>query len=290
MDTITHLLLGHTMGAAATAAGAPAAAYWGALVGNSLPDIDVPAGYAVRRGWAFHRKYTHTLPGVLLLSALATGILSRLFPDDPPLVIFAWTLAGCLFHVTLDCLNHWGARALWPFSNRVIGFPFLFIFDPYLVGIHGLATVAALLGAPVATPLAWAATGAYFIIRLLLRQLIRRRLPDGAVHTLIPAMGGLARWRYVSDSPEAVEWGTVTALPFRRVPSERLEKPHHPAVDASRSLSAVRQFLSRARLPYATVEQTDPGYTVTWTDLGSRLGGRSYQLRIRLDPDLTEIT
>lgn len=288
MDSLTHLLLGHTMGAAA-AGGAGTAAYWGALVGNSLPDIDVPAGYAVRKGWAFHRKYTHTAPGIVLLCAVAAAIISSFFPDDPPLLTFGWTLAGAVVHVLLDCLNVRGTRALWPFTNRVFGYAVLFIIDPYMLAIHGLATVAAPLGAVWAPAAAWAATAGYIALRLALRETVRSSLPEGAVHTVWPIMGGLNRWRYITDSPDALEWGTARALPFRHIASDRIEKPRHPAVEASRALPTVDGFLARARLPYATVEQAEHGYTVTWSDLTARLRGRTLQVRVRLDPYMQEL-
>lgn len=230
MDSLTHLLLGHTMGSAATGAGADAAAYWGALVGNSLPDIDVPIGYALRRGWAFHRKHSHTIPGILALSALAAGVISRIFPGAPPLATFGWTLLGATVHVALDCLNVWGARILWPFSNQQVGWALLFIIDPYILGIHGLAAIAAPTGARWAPATAWVATLLYIALRLALRTAARRALPEGARRTLFPLFGRINQWRYVAESADAIEMGTVTAIPARRTPAEQLPKERHPRI------------------------------------------------------------
>lgn len=224
MDTLTHLILGHTMGGAAAGAGAGAAAYWGALVGNSLPDIDVPIGYALRRGWAFHRKHTHTLPGILVLSALATGAISLAFPGAPALVTFGWTLLGAAVHVAFDCLNVWGARILWPYSDRRFGFAILFIIDPYILAMHGLAALAAPRGAPWAMASAWIATVVYIALRLALWMAARRALPSGARQTLVPLFGRLNRWRYVVETEDAIEKGIATAIPGRRIPTERIAK------------------------------------------------------------------
>lgn len=215
------------MGVAAASTGAGAAAYWGALVGNSLPDIDVPVGYALRKGWSFHRKYTHTAPGILVLSALATGVLSLIFPDSNPVVTLGWTLAGCLTHLFLDCLNVWGARPFWPVSHRRVGWGLLFILDPYLLLFHGLAAAGEANGLAGSVQLAWLLTGVYLALRAALRlrvmRLVRERLQaaaPGARFAVMPVLGGINRWAYVIETSAGRHRGHARAIPGHVEPAQ----------------------------------------------------------------------
>lgn len=267
MDSLTHLVMGHTLGLAAAGAAAPAgtgaaaAAYWGALVGNSLPDVDVPAGYLMGRGWAFHRKYTHTVPGVLLLSAAAAGAIALLVPGALFGGALAWALAGCGVHVLLDCHNRWGTRALWPFTDRRLGWGVLFILDPFILAVHMGAAVG---GTAAWGALAWAVTAAYIGLRWLVRLHAARRLGGAQV------MPYLAGWRYILETPEQVEFGRVGALRGRPYPEARLRKDRHPAVAASRAAPEVAAFLARAGYPVAQAEPAPGGWRVLWTDLYGR--------------------
>lgn len=179
LDSLTHLVMGHAMGAFATGA-TPAvqtAAYWGALVGNSLPDIDVPVGYLFGRGWAFHRKFTHTVPGILLLSLAAAALITFAIPDSAYLVTWTWTLTGSVIHVFLDCLNRRGVRPLWPFSSRLFAAGVLFIIDPVILGALALASLGAKAGwtGPDLLRLTYIVVWVYIFVRWALVLYLRRR-------------------------------------------------------------------------------------------------------------------
>lgn len=283
MDSLTHLAMGHTLGllaaAAAPAGPAAGAAYWGALVGSSLPDVDVPAGYLAGRGWAFHRKYTHTLPGVVALGAAAAGVVVGLHPGAPYPLTLAWTLAGCILHVLLDCHNRRGVQPLWPWSRRRLGWGVLFILDPLILALH-LAAAAG--GSAAWGALAWAGTAAYIGWRWLVRLRAARVLAPAVV---LPYLAG---WRYILETPDQVEVGRLGPLWARPYPLRRVRRDQGPAVEATRAVPAVQAFLARAAYPVAQVEPEGGGYRVVWTDLSDRRPGARVQ--VTLDQHLRPVS
>lgn len=263
------------------------AAYWGAFVGNSLPDIDVPVGTLLGRGWAFHRKFTHTLPGMLLLPALATAVITWAVPGSSPLITYAWTLAGVILHVFLDCLNTFGTRPFRPFSDQILGFGVLFILDPVILSVIGLGDVAQLAGWISARVLQWLFVGmaAYVGVRWVLLAWLRRRV-GGTDVVRFTVTAFLAGWRFFRERPGLLEYGSVDPLGFRVRVVESVQAATGPAVDASRQVPAVAQFLSRARYPFARLEQRDGLWRVEWQDLFLRMRGQRGGLEIFLDGNL----
>lgn len=286
LDSLTHLVMGHAMGTLASGA-TPAiqlGAYWGALVGNSLPDVDVPVGYLFGRGWAFHRKFTHTIPGLLGLSGLAAGLITAAIPGSSLGVNLLWTLAGAVVHLFLDCLNMFGVRPLRPFSDHHFGAGVLYILDPIiLVGL----SAGSLLHATGLLPLRY-----MHVLYLLtwvyvgLRWTVKRRLTaaldePGLVRSqVVPHLSG---WRYLKETSQALEYGSASALAGRLKPIRTIPHDHGPAVQASRAHPQVQAFLQRARYPYARAEQTESGYRVIWQDLYLHLRGWRAGVEVLLD-------
>ena len=279
--------MGHAMGmfAKGPTAATATAAYWGAFVGNSLPDIDVTVGHLLGMGWSLHRKFTHTIPGVLLLSALAAGVITWAIPGSDPLLTFGWTLLGAVVHVFMDCLNLFGTRPLWPFSNRVFGLGVVFLLDPVILATLGLGSVAQLAGWMPAGMLRWLymAIWVYLALRWLVLSRLRARLPGG---TFSPWFLG---WRFFRQAEGRLELGKAGPLGRRLIVLETVESARGPAVDASRQIPAVAAFLQRARFPVARLEQKAGRYRVTWEDVFMRLRGRRQGLEVWLDTEFRPI-
>jgi inner membrane protein len=87
------------------------------------------------------------LAGVLLL--WDRQVRRRRRPDAPPAIpreLLLVSLAGVLSHPLLDLLNTYGVRLLMPFSGRWFYGDTLFIIDPWLWMLLGVATVAGMVG------------------------------------------------------------------------------------------------------------------------------------------------
>lgn len=150
MDNLTHTLAGAVLARAGLGRRTPLAMPTLLLAAN-LPDLDVLAylrdplfALTFRRGW------THGVLAMAVLPlALAGGMAAwdrlvrrRRRPDGAPAPfreLLLLSFAGVLSHPLLDLLNTYGVRLLMPFSGRWFYGDTLFIVDPWLWGLLGLA-------------------------------------------------------------------------------------------------------------------------------------------------------
>lgn len=267
MDSLTHLLVGHAMGTAASSAAQPygSAVYWAVLIGNSLPDIDVPLSLALRRDIKLHRTITHTIPGATLLSLLTAVGLHLFMPAAPISLLFAFTFCGSLAHMLLDCLNLFGARLFWPFSARSIDLGILPIVDPYMLALLAIPTVGVRAGLLASRWLAYAfyLMGPYLLYRFVIaRKLYVRLWTEGPMRVrIIPWFTG---WRYLVQTESAIEFGRW--IKGRRRAMATYPRHLPPLVQATRKNPQVAAFLKSAEYPYALVQEDETGAAIIWGD------------------------
>lgn len=280
MDSLTHLMVGHAMGALASslvpAAGPPV--YWAALIGNSLPDLDVPISLLLRRGVKLHRTFTHTLPGVILLSAVTALVLQRALPGGSLALVFGWTLLGCLVHLAMDCLNLFGVKPFWPVLDRPVELGLLHITDPLLLFLLSAPSMGAFLPwfSPGVASVGFLAIWPYVGYRLrTARRLLRRLRAEGSLRArVVPWFSG---WRYIFETERAVEFGLWSR--GRRVALHTFPKQADPRIDATRSDPRVARFLQSAEYPVALLQDG----AVVWIDALRRLRADFRPLRIPVE-------
>ncbi len=283
MDSLTHLLVGHAMGAVASSAAHPygAVAYWAAVIGNSLPDIDVPVSLLLRRDTKLHRTVTHTVPAALILSALTAGGISLVVPGAPFLLAFGWTLMGYVVHLGMDCLNLFGPRPFWPLSRRSVALGILHILDPVLLLLLGLPALAVAAGrAPYALlGAALSLIVLYVLYRIgTARRLYRQLKAEGFRRfRVVPWFAG---WRYIFETDRAIEFGAWVR--GRRKAVHTYPKQDSPLVRATLSNPHVAAFLKQAEYPYALVQEEPDGYVVVWGDALRQLRADFRPLRVRV--------
>lgn len=287
MDSLTHLLVGHAMGAVASSLNptAGAAVYWAALIGNSLPDIDVPISYVVRRNFGMHRTITHTIPGVLALAGAAALGVRWFYPGVPLLLIFEWALLGNLAHLALDCLNLFGARPFWPFLGQSIDLGVLHIIDPMLLVILGLPTLAATLGVASKTVLAMSffLIWPYVAYRLTIaRRLFRRLQAEGSLKARV--VPWFTSWRFIFETATTIEFGYWRR--GRRTVLSTFHKSDSPLIRASLEDPQVVTFLRSAEYPYALVQADDAGSIVVWGDVLRQLRADFRPLRVHVGNEI----
>lgn len=287
MDSLTHLLVGHAMGAVASSLNpsAGAAVYWATLIGNSLPDIDVPISYVLRRNFGMHRTITHTIPGVLALaSATALGV-HWVYPGVPFMLIFEWALLGNLAHLALDCLNLFGARPFWPFLGQSVDIGVLHIIDPMLLVILGLPTLAAALGVaskPVLA-LSFFLIWPYVAYRLTIaRRLFRRLRAEGSLKARV--VPWFTSWRFIFETATTIEFGYWRR--GERTVLSTFHKVDSPLVRASLEDPQVVSFLRSAEYPYALVQADEAGPIVVWGDVLRQLRADFRPLRIHMGEEI----
>ena len=218
VDNITHSLLGASLAEVALPPDASAAQrrlfFTVGIVAANLPDADLlytritapPLGYLLH-----HRGHTHTLVGCAIL---ALGIwlimrwpaLRRIVDQSPARF---WSLVGfaLLSHIVADAWNSYGVHPFWPFDNHWYYGDLVFILEPWLWLILGLAAAAntrnrggrlVLYGALIVLPLALVrfrmiSVGALVALAALgagLVWLYRRREPGGRSTTALVLVAG----------------------------------------------------------------------------------------------------
>jgi inner membrane protein len=151
VDNITHAFVGAALAECALPARATRATrrvfMAAAVVAASAPDVDLaytwiteaPLGYLLH-----HRGHSHTPPGLLVLGLILIGVI-RLWPA-------AWRVASVVrarlavlvaaalaSHLLLDAANVYGTHLLYPFTSRWYYGDAVFIFEPWVWLLLGVA-------------------------------------------------------------------------------------------------------------------------------------------------------
>ena len=159
MDPVTHFLTGACIGRAGWNRKTAYATLVATLAAEA-PDIDVLWGLrGPVSGLAHHRGITHTLIAAPVMAAITTGIVwlwnrwRRRRRSGPALQTVRWgwvwltALAADLSHLLLDWTNNYGLRLFFPFDRHWYAGSLVFIVEPALLLMLGLALlIPALLG------------------------------------------------------------------------------------------------------------------------------------------------
>jgi inner membrane protein len=102
----------------------------GAMLGAMSPDLDVVVRlYKDEMVYLkSHRGFSHSLPALVVYSALITAGISFFFPAMAVLQVFGFTLLGALSHTLFDILNSYGAQLF----RKKIKANLLSLYDPFI--------------------------------------------------------------------------------------------------------------------------------------------------------------
>lgn len=149
MDSITHIVLGATIGELMGGRQLGKKAMLLGAVAQSLPDIDFVASFGLDTAHDVlaHRGFTHSILFVLLLTPLLARAAKRKWRDTP----FAtkdWILffgVQLFVHIFLDAFNAYGTGWFEPFSHYRVSFELLFVADPFYSVWLGISFLALLI-------------------------------------------------------------------------------------------------------------------------------------------------
>jgi inner membrane protein len=172
MENLSHALLGATLAKAGLERRTPYAIPI-LLVSSNIPDIEIFSGSLGLNYFDYHRAFTHSVFGILILSNLLSFALCLsiplLFRDSAKHLKFGsvWMVcfAGMASHLLLDFLNDYGIRPWLPFSSHRYYGDLLPIANPWLWLVLGAAVYVSTRPYKYKVPLAllFAAAAAMFV-------------------------------------------------------------------------------------------------------------------------------
>ncbi len=270
------------------------------VVGANLPDLDL----ATRLGGStmflkYHRGITHSFLGVTALAGILAVVVyslgRRVQPKKtgPPLD-GRWLFAACwtatASHLLLDFTNIYGIRPFLPFSGRWYAWDIMFVVDPLLWGLFilglGVPSILRLVSEEVGARRQDYRRGAIFSLSCLVllwgvRSLAHRRaLSLLDAHTYgqenpvrlgaFPSLANPFAWTGVVETDSAFHVLKVDVLGNNLDP--QTSRAYHkidssPPLEAALKTRTAAIFLPFARFPWAHVEETEDGFTVTLQDL-----------------------
>ena len=211
LDNLTHSLVGATLAELALPAGAPRAMrrtfFIAGVVGANLPDADLVYTWitpAPLGSLLHHRGHTHTVAGLALLglAMVAVCLLPSIRDTIRPVRGRFWTLIAVALasHLVLDSWNSYGVHPFWPLSSRWFYGDAVYILEPWIWMLLGVAAVLnttsrvgrAFLGAAIVGLVAFGtylrvipviATAALVAVALALGVVLVRRSPRARAAT-----------------------------------------------------------------------------------------------------------
>lgn len=318
MDNLTHGLAGLVIGAARpldappdpktglpTRSDTDRGVLWGTLLASEAPDIDVLfpflMGGGQAAGFKYHRGITHSLPGILLLSAAVTLLVRLFLPKARVAAVFAWSLTSMLIaHIFLDLLTSYGTRVLLPWSDERLAWDILMIVDPFVTVPMGIAAIYGRYR-PLLRRRTLMAAAAFVMLYIGARtwihqdlnsQIAREMASQGQLvrSGVLPGLIGLTGWNYIAEFEDRYVTGSVS-YPYRKSSQEEHRKIREDEVIRAASADRdVREFLKFASYPQFSYERTQDGYRLLVTDLRYRFGGRNaFGALVLLDNNLNVV-
>jgi len=326
MEPITHFLTGAVLARAGFNRKTALATATMTLAAEA-PDLDVFWGFkGPAYGFAHHRGFTHSFLGLILTSALVTGVMYVVWllrgrktniPDLPPrwgrLFLFAY-IAG-LSHILLDFTNNYGVRPFWPFWEKWYSWGVAFIVEPpiLLLLVGALVLPALSLRSKSAPPrgrvlaaLALSCIVALWLFRWHQASEIVRKLGHEKYNAEAPLrVSAYPYWTRVSRWWIATHWSAVietqtflvisdvspSTAQLNPVETAILQKPAEtPAIQVAKRSYLGRIYLDWAGYPLVTEERQGTDTVVHFQDLrfGYRqMPGRSFlAASVTLDSNL----
>lgn len=155
MDPLAHTLVGATLAQTRLRRGTGAMALAAGVLAANAPDVDAVTMFVSRDlSLGFRRGWTHGVLAMVVLPLVLTAallVLDRLWarwrrgrgPAAGAGPLLRLTAAGVWSHPLLDWLNTYGVRFLMPFDGTWFYGDALFIIDPWVWLLAGLAVVLA---------------------------------------------------------------------------------------------------------------------------------------------------
>jgi inner membrane protein len=275
LDPLTHGVIGLAI---STFSGTPVGVMnpitLGCSIGAMAPDIDVVMKFI----WddkvylKHHRGFSHTMPALLGLSGIITGVLYMMFPGSALMDIFLWTMIGALSHTMFDILNSYGARLI-PFVKRKFKLNLLMLYDPV---VTFLALV--LIFKSQKSLMVYGTSVTIFIVYLFARLLMRKRAEKAIIKNfahgykiisldVLPALMAFHKWNFVLSTNSHSIAGQVNILNKRIEIRKKLRREDKDLVKIFKGSNAGQYFTSLSPNYHVTKTSYEGGMILEGIDL-----------------------
>lgn len=199
MDPITHGLVGVLIGSKSAGGLALSnSALIASTIGAIAPDFDI-----IGQFWGDyvylkqHRVFSHSFPGLIILSLGVSAVLSIFFPESFT-ALFLWTFLGAMSHTAMDLFNSYGVSILWPLNKKKFTLNLLTVFDPLLFSLLVAAIIYPLWGSLF--------LALYIGIRFLFRHWAFNRVSKGLMNSsakifILPSFVSSFKWDFIAIVP-----------------------------------------------------------------------------------------
>lgn len=284
MDPVTHTLVGVTQGVMLSKnkkepISKGNAVLLASVLGNIAPDIDfvIRIIYGELTYLRYHRVFTHSIPGAVIISIGIMLILGYFFPKENRSKLFIVSFIGTSFHVFFDVLTSYGTQALWPLDKTRMAWDILMIVDPIIILIIVLGlilfkwkdwSIHKIFNVITLSMIVY--ISGRFYIHNNLENLIKKDFSKEPIKkfSVLPAILGINTWNFVIETPNYYQIGDIDFL-AQKVTIKRTFKirPKDKVVIASEKNSGVRIFKEFARYPYTKYEKIGDKYVIRRFDL-----------------------
>lgn len=219
MDALTHAVIGVAVGGFS---GHPISMqdpiYIASVLGSQAPDFDIVTRLGGHMSYLrHHRAISHSLPGLVMWSALITGVFYLFSPASSPADVFLWSLLGGLSHIVLDFFNTHGGAVLWPFRQERKSCNLLNVFDPVLLALLLILYIYQLPAQDFA-----AASTTVIALYVATRRLLKQRAvtwlrahfgDDGLISILVmPCLTRIFDWDFLVKTADTYYIGRIGAF------------------------------------------------------------------------------
>lgn len=233
MDPVTHALIGTNIaGLSGKSMSLTNAFFLGPTLASLAPDLDIVL--QAKGDLAYlknHRSFSHSFPGILLISGVISLSLFVIFGGAAKLhFLFLWTLAGAASHVLIDAFNSYGVKLLWPFKKKKVSYSILSFFDWFII-----LTLASgiMLNNLYSVPyyFCFSIIASYILFRIWIIGRVKNYLEvshsaQGELEkvTLLPSTFKILSWHFLIETSEEFLVGEVKSFSFSVRIYRRLEK------------------------------------------------------------------
>lgn len=284
MDPVTHALVGVTQGVMLSKdkeepISKKNAVLLASVLGNIAPDIDVVIRviYGELVYLKYHRVFTHSIPGAVLISLGIMLILRYFFPKESRAKLFVISFIGTSFHVFFDVLTSYGTQALWPFDKTRMAWDVLMIVDPIII-------LVIVLGLALFKWKTWSVhrifnfitlfmilyVGSRFYMHNNLEALVKKEYAGEPIKkfSVLPAVFGVNKWNLILETPTYYKVGDVDFFNQKVIIKKVFKiRPKDKIIMAAEKKPGVMIFNEFARYPYTNYEKVGDNYIIRRFDL-----------------------